>query len=96
MGKTEILAQLRTYKRCFASKYGIESIGLFGSTARDEQTDDSDIDIVIKLERPSIIRCNSVRLELEQIFKRSVDVITLHNNQSPTFRENVIRDVIYV
>ncbi len=96
MGKFEILSQLAAYKNRFASKYGIEQIGLFGSVARGEETKDSDIDIVVKLQRPSVMRCNGVRLDLEQLFHRSVDLITLHENQPSTFRNNVIRDVIYV
>ncbi len=96
MVKSEILTQLAAYKSRFATKYGIERIGLFGSVARGKDTSDSDIDVVIKLQRPSVMRCNGVRFDLEQLFKRSVDLITLHENQTDTFRNNVNRDVIYV
>ncbi len=96
MRKAEILTQLAAYKSRFASKYGIERMGLFGSVARGEDTGDSDIDVVVKLQRPSVMRCNGVRLDLERLFKRSVDLITLHDNQTAMFRNNVNRDVIYV
>jgi predicted nucleotidyltransferase len=38
---------LRDYKREHAAEYGIERLGIFGSVARGEQTDDSDVDIYI-------------------------------------------------
>ena len=52
----EILDRLRAYKEQSADKYGIEKLGLFGSVARGEQDDKSDIDIIIKMERPSLFR----------------------------------------
>lgn len=44
----EILNKLREYKVAFAEKYGIERLGLFGSCARGEQDERSDIDVIIK------------------------------------------------
>ncbi len=92
----EILSQLAEYKKHFAAKYGIEQLGLFGSFARDEQHDGSDIDIVIKMKRPSVLRCNGVRLDLERIFQKSVDLITLHDNQIASFKNSVEHDAVYV
>lgn len=39
----EIVDRLRAYKEKFADKYGIEQLGLFGSVARGEQDEKSDI-----------------------------------------------------
>lgn len=47
----KILGMLKSYKDRFALKYGIERLG--GSVARGEQDDESDIDIVIKMQRPN-------------------------------------------
>ena len=46
MGRDAILAILRDFKQNFAEKYGILEIGVFGSIARDEAREDSDVDIV--------------------------------------------------
>ena len=78
----EILNILKFYKQQFAAKYGIERLGLFGSVARGEQDDNSDIDVVIKMQRPSLFRSYRIREELETLFRRKVDLITLHENQS--------------
>ena len=42
---TEILELLRTYKAHSAAKYGVKRLGIFGSVARGEQTEHSDVDI---------------------------------------------------
>ena len=92
----EILDRLRAYKEQSADKYGIEKLGLFGSVARGEQDDKSDIDIIIKMERPSLFRCAGISEELEKIFRRKVDLITLHENLFRGFRQNVENDAVYV
>ena len=43
--KDEIIAILQNFKEEFGKRYGIEKLGLFGSVARGEQKEDSDIDI---------------------------------------------------
>ncbi len=96
MGKMDILSQLAEYKKHFAAKYGIEQLGIFGSIAHNEEHEGSDIDVIIKLKRPSVLRCNGIRLELERIFQKDVDLITLHDNQLSSFRKNVEHDAIYV
>ena len=50
--KDEIIAILRNFKEEFGERYGIEKLGLFGSVARGEQKEDSDIDICVKLQDP--------------------------------------------
>ena len=92
----EILNILKFYKLQFAAKYVIERLGLFGSVARGEQDDNSDIDVVIKMQRPSLFRSYRIREELETLFRRKVDLITLHENQFFDFRKNVEHDAIYV
>lgn len=92
----EILDRLRTYKEKFAEKYGIEQLGLFGSVAQGEQDDKSDIDIIIKLQRPSYFTCFGIQEELRKLFRRKVDLVTLHENMFRSFRQNVERDAIFV
>jgi predicted nucleotidyltransferase len=47
MSRNEILSLLRTYKKQYADKYGIQSLGVFGSVARDQSGDNSDLDICV-------------------------------------------------
>ena len=51
----EIKQILNDHKPYLAEKYGVDVVGVFGSYVRDEQRTDSDIDILIELERPSRI-----------------------------------------
>lgn len=46
--------KLADFKHEFAQKYGIKKLGIFGSVARKENTEDSDIDIVVEVNKPSL------------------------------------------
>ena len=48
----EYLTKIRQFKQQFAEKYGIISIGIFGSVARGEQHEESDLDVFVELKDP--------------------------------------------
>ena len=74
MDKKYILDKLSQIDK---NKYGISELGLFGSYAKDSADDDSDIDILVKLEFKKGMYQNFCELkkELEKIFNRKVDLI---------------------
>ena len=47
--KQEVIDYLKTNKRLFKKQFSVVKIGVFGSYARDEQTENSDIDIIITM-----------------------------------------------
>jgi predicted nucleotidyltransferase len=92
----EYLRLLRGYKRAHAAEYGIERMGIFGSVARGEQREGSDIDIYY--EGPSMGLKSLVRLphELEEVLSVPVDVVRRHRNLQPHFVKRIMKDIIYV
>ncbi len=93
----EIVDLLRQFKRDAGEKYGIEQLALFGSVARGEQTEDSDIDVCVKTRRAiDLFTLQDIREELERLFRRKVDLLTLHENMRQLFRQNIERDAIYI
>jgi predicted nucleotidyltransferase len=71
-------------------------MGVFGSVARGEQKEGSDIDVYY--EGPSMGLKSLVRLprELEDVLGVPVDVVRRHNNLQPHFVERIMREIIYV
>ena len=93
----EALNILRKFKQTRGDVYGIEEIGLFGSTARGEQQEDSDIDVCMKTSRTiDLFDLQDLRDELEHLFRKKVDLLTLHENMRRLFRNNIERDAIFV
>jgi predicted nucleotidyltransferase len=61
MGKQDILKILHLYKKEVANEYKILQIGIFGSTARGEATDESDVDIVIRVSEPDFFMLAGIK-----------------------------------
>jgi predicted nucleotidyltransferase len=93
--KGEILAQLRSVKPQLTEKYAISQIGIFGSVARDEVQEDSDIDVVVHMQ-PDLLKRVRLKAELEQVFTRKVDVIRYRHSMNPYLKARIDREVIYV
>ena len=96
--KEDILAYLREHKQEFEEKYGIVKIGLFGSYARDEQTEDSDIDIAIMVKSKDYVDIENrydFTEEIESRFTKKVDV-GYEDSLRWFAKENYEREAIYV
>ena len=94
--KAEYLNKLKQFKQLYSSEYGIERIGIFGSVARGEQTENSDIDIYYEGKSFGLKSLVEFPMVLENFFGTSVDVVRKHNNLRPSFLKRIMQDVIYV
>ena len=92
----EYLSLLREYMRKNSAKYGISRMGIFGSVARGEQREGSDVGICVEIERPSIFTLVHIKEELEKLLKCPVDVVRLRNNMDELLRGCINKDGIYV
>lgn len=95
-GKNYILSILKVYYSYNKSAFGIERIGLFGSFARDEAREDSDIDIVISLTKPNLFLYSTIVNQLEIVFGRRVDLISSKSSFPESFKKRLDKEVIYV
>jgi predicted nucleotidyltransferase len=92
--KTNILNYLKEHYSEFKNKYHVEQIGLFGSYARDEATENSDIDIFVKM-KPSLFDMVAIKEQIENDLDRKVDIIREHKNIKPIFLKMIQKDLIY-
>jgi predicted nucleotidyltransferase len=66
MKKSELLLKLMDFKKNNGEKYGIKSLGVFGSFSRDQATASSDVDICIQLMIPNPYIIVHIKEDLEQ------------------------------
>lgn len=95
MSTTDYLQLLRQYKDAFADKYGIQRIGIFGSVARGEQTEDSDVDIVVSLIKPRLFYLVHIKEDLQRLFGCPVDIVRERDNMDTLLKAHIQRDGIY-
>ncbi|MCL2005316.1 MAG: nucleotidyltransferase domain-containing protein [Planctomycetaceae bacterium] len=92
--REDILQFLRNNKERFAEQYGVTKIGLFGSFARNEANEESDVDVCVEMP-PHFFSVAAVREELETSFQRSVHIVRLREELRELFKEHLRRDAIY-
>lgn len=89
-----IVATLRDLMPVLRRDYAVRRIGLFGSFASGGSADDSDIDLLVELERPIGWKFFTLELYLEQVFGRKVDLVT-KNALKQQLRDDIFGTVIY-
>jgi predicted nucleotidyltransferase len=92
----DCIQELSGFKQMFAEKFGITKLGIFGSVARNEQTENSDIDIVVEVNKPTLQLMYELKEALKQLFNCEVDLVRFRDSLRPLFKSNIQRDVIYV
>ncbi len=95
MTKAYILDYLLQHRDEFAERYDVEEIGLFGSYARDEATESSDIDIFVKM-KPDLLDMVGLKLKIEEDLNQSVDIVREHKHMKPFFLKMIQKDIVYV
>jgi predicted nucleotidyltransferase len=96
MTRQDVLQKLSEFLRTRGGEFGIVRLGLFGSAARDQIGDDSDIDVVVELTRPDLFALIGIKQELEAALNRPVDVIRYRANMNAFLRQRLQQESIYV
>lgn len=97
--RQEIITLLQAKHTYLANEYGVRKIGLFGSYAKGQSGESSDIDILVEFERPIGFRFFELVDDLEQWLGKKVDVLTpagIQNIRVERIARNIIESVVYV
>ena len=79
LNRDGVLELLRQHKPALKERFGVSEISLFGSFARDEATEESDIDLVVKFGvKPTFRSYFGAQIYLEDLFGRKVDMARRH------------------
>ncbi len=96
--RQEVLNYLSNNKELFLKQFNIIKIGIFGSYSRNEQTENSDIDIIIEMPRGTediFEKKQQLKELLKSQFNCDVDICR-ERAIKPLFREMILKDAIYV
>ncbi|MBM4177049.1 MAG: toxin-antitoxin system toxin subunit [Ignavibacteria bacterium] len=95
LSKSEIINKLKDEKKFLEKEFGVISIGLFGSYAREENQIDSDIDLLVELKSVCFDDFAGIQLYLESLFDRKVEIILKNNYLRPSFVNRIKRNIVY-
>lgn len=87
---------LKKHEGEMKKKYGVRKIGMFGSFARGEGKEESDIDILVEFKEGFKTFDNYMDLKyfLQDLFNRKVDLVTVQALK-PQLKETILHEVIY-
>lgn len=96
LSQQEILNELSKNVGIWKEKYGVKRIGLFGSFARKEQNEFSDIDVVVEFVDTALSFDNymDLKITLEDHFQKPVDLV-IADDIKPALKASVLRSTIY-
>ena len=77
-------------------RYEVKKIGLFGSCIRGEMREDSDIDILVEIEKDiSLLDFVGLKLEIEETLGRNVDLVE-YNTIKPLLKEKILKEQVVI
>jgi len=100
MNRKEIIELLKAHKKDL-EKFGVKSIGVFGSFVRDEGDEESDVDIVVEFERGkgTFRNFGGLIAYLEDLFDRPVDILTpagIESIRDDEVKKSIKEGIVYV
>jgi predicted nucleotidyltransferase len=96
MKRDDALQLLQTHKGEIVSRFGVKRLALFGSTARNEACEDSDVDLLVDFAGKATFRGYfDLKFHLEDLFGTEVDLVC-DDAVRPRLRLRIERDAINV
>ncbi|HEX5393141.1 MAG TPA: nucleotidyltransferase family protein [Rhodocyclaceae bacterium] len=96
MNRSQALALLKEHKPTLTQRYGVVSLALFGSTARDCAGEASDVDVLVSFDGPATsARYFGVQFYLEDLLHCPVDLVT-EKALRPELRPYVEHEAVHV
>ncbi len=92
--QAEIISLLNDNREAIKG-YGVKELGIFGSFARNEQRADSDVDVLVEMDRNTFDAYMDLLFFLEDLFGRKVDLV-IKDTIKPMIRKRVLREAVYV
>ena len=93
---TSVVEILKQEKRFLHDSFGVEQLALFGSYARGNENEGSDIDILVTLDKPDYSKFSQLYSYLQKKFDKKVDLIRMGDHITEKFLSRIKKDVIYV
>ncbi|KIM12339.1 MAG: hypothetical protein KU38_05580 [Sulfurovum sp. FS08-3] len=94
--KTDIVNYFKIHSPHLKEKYHIASLSLFGSYARDEQRDDSDVDLLVDFEQtPDLLTFIELEEHLSHSLNKNVDLVIKRKLKSQ-LKEQILKEAIAI
>jgi predicted nucleotidyltransferase len=95
MKRDDIIKALKRFKEGNQQRYRIEKIGIFGSSARGDMNSESDIDVVVVLEKQDLLNLIGIKQDLEEQFGVPVDIVSYRERMNDYLKRRIEDEALY-
>jgi len=95
MSSTDIISVLKAEKQLLSKQFGVEEIGVFGSSLRADFGSESDIDIIVSMRQADYSSFAGLQIYLEKKFNRKIDLIRKGKHLSAKFYRLIENKIVY-
>ena len=92
--KEKILQILSEYRKKHREEFGIVKIGIFGSFAKQTETEASDVDVFVELKKSNLFTLSRIRIDLEELLGKRVDLVQLRERMNQYLKRHIEEDAI--
>ncbi len=96
VNRENVLRILKMHKDELTRDYGLLKLGIFGSVARNEAREDSDIDIVVETQVPDLLRMVNLKEDLEELLHNRVDLVRYRLHMNSFLKKRIDNEANYV
>ena len=90
LDRTQTIEKLKSTRQYLDEHYGVRSMLLFGSLARDEQHEGSDVDVCVEMS-PNLFRQAGVKVYLQELLGCDVDVVRMREQMNSVFNQQILK-----
>ena len=88
--KANTIEKLRSTREYLRERYGVSSMLLFGSLAKNEQREGSDVDVCVEMS-PNLFKQAGVKSYLQQLLGCDVDVVRMRSGMNALFKSQILK-----
>lgn len=88
--RTQTIEKLKGTRQYLDEHYGVHSMMLFGSVARNEQQEGSDVDVCVEM-TPNLFNRAGVKMYLQELLGCNVDVVRMRENMNSLFKQQILK-----
>jgi len=96
INRDNVLRVLGAHKNNLTQNYGLLKLGVFGSVARNEAGEGSDIDIVVETKVPDLLRMVNLKEDLEELLHSKVDLVRYRARMNLLLKKRIDNEAHYV
>lgn len=93
--RQECIDKIKANSEYISSQFDVSSLRLFGSLARNQQHESSDVDVCVEMP-PDMFQLIGLKQYLEELLGCDVDVIRIHSNMDAFLKNQIEKDGIYI